>query len=282
MKKLILIPESINQINETMDCLDGYILGLNQLSTNFSSTFSLEEILEISKKIGKEIFVSINKNMHNQDLQLLESTLLELDKTDINGIIFYDIAVINIHKRLNLHIPLVWNQEHFVTNSSTINYWYKEGAKYAYLSSEITLEEIEKIRKETSSSLFMNIFGYIPIFTSKRHLVNNYLNYFSLKDESNVNYMEKEGSIYPIIEKELTTIYSKNILDGLKEYLSVDIDYVVINSFNIENAKMLEVVKMFSSVNSTNINEYSLRLNEMFPNLDKGFFYVETVYKVIK
>lgn len=281
MKKIILIPNDIEQIEKIDELVDGYIIPFKDLSTNYEYYFNLKELKEITSITKKEIFISLNKNMHNDDIELLKETMLELEKLNIEGILYYDIALVNIKQELNLKKELVWAQEHLSTNYTTCNFWYDEGVKYAYLSSEITIEEIKEIKNNTKMSLFVNIFGYLPMFTSLRPLINNYLETFDIKDDSKIHYMEMDNKYYPIISKENTTIYSNNILNGLKEYLELDIEYFVINSFLIDE-QLEEVLNMFNKVNDNNIEEYEQKLNNMFSNLNKGFFYLETIYKVIK
>ena len=126
----------------------------------------------------------------------------------------------------------------------------------------------------------INLFGYLPMFVSKRHIVKNYLDYFKLNDNSKVNYMEKEDKVYPIIDNSIATeVYSNNILNGIK-YSLINIDYIILNSFNIELDKFISVVKMFKSVNKENIDEYNDKINSMFTNVDNGFLEQKTIYKV--
>lgn len=53
------------------------------------------------------------------------------------------------------------------------------------------------------------------MFASIRHIVNNYLDYFDLKNNSEIKYMVKENNKYPIIDNNLGTVaYSSHILNG--------------------------------------------------------------------
>ena len=71
--------------------------------------------------------------------------LVQLDKMNITGVFFYDLAVLELKRELNLNIDLVWNQTHMVNNYKTCNYYYSKGVKYALLGKEITLDEILEI-----------------------------------------------------------------------------------------------------------------------------------------
>ena len=171
----------------------------------------------------------------------------------------------------------MWSQEHLTTNYETMNFWNSYGVKYTYVSSDITLKEIEEIKKKSKCKLIVPIFGYIPIFTSKRHVVKNYLDNFNLKNNSKTNYIEKENKLYPIVDnKEGTVVYSSHILNGYDEYKKLeDIDYFTLNSFNIESDKFINVLKMYKE---KKVKEE--KIDKLFENIDKGFLYKETIYKV--
>lgn len=288
MTKLLIFPSSIKQIDDTLHLTDGYILSIKDLSVNspfYMDINSLEEIVLKLKRNQKQIFISLNKNMFNSDLDNLKETLLNIDKLNIDGIFYYDISVLSLVKKLNLDIDLVWSQEHMTTNYLTCNYYNEKKVKYVYLSSEITLNEILEISKKTKMLTIMPIFGYLPMFNSKRHIVKNYLETFNINDNSKINYIEKENKKYPIIdEKDGTTVYSSNIMCALEEFLMLNnsIDYVTLNSFNIDNNKFKEVLECFREINENNKKQLNEKLNKMFDNIDKGFLYKETIYRVKK
>ena len=283
--KLLIMPKSIDQIESLIEDIDGVIVGIKDLSINQPAYFTLDEIKkinEIIKNNGKEIFVSLNKNMFNKDLEILEYTLLQLDNLKLNGILYYDIAIVNFKKNLKLVTPLVWNQEHLTTNYLTSNFWYEYGAKYIMLSSEITIDEINEIALNANAKTMVPIFGYLPMFVSRRHLVKNYLDTFKIKDDSNINYIEKENKIYAIIDSNDGTIaYSNKCLNGINETLKLNVDYIVLNSFNINNATFKRVVSMYNIANESNVQEFKEEIDKMLET-DTGFLYKETVYEVKK
>ena len=267
MSKIAAIINNIDEAKSIKDYIDAYLVPLENLSINFFNTFTLDDIKEI-KKLNKEVFVIINKNIHNNELSLLQKTLIKVDQLDINGIVFYDIALVNLKRRLHLKTPLVWAQEHLTTNYGTVNYWYDKGIEYTYLSSELTKREIDEIKSNTKAKLFVNIFGYIPMFTSRRHLVQNYLKTFNLKNNKYKNTIQKEGKTYPINDTALgTTVYSNYILNAVDVDFK-NIDYLVFNSNLISESDFLNVVK-----------NYKVNKENQFPK-ETGFLYSETIYKV--
>lgn len=285
MPKKIVIASSLKMIKELVNRVDGFIIGIKGLSVNLPCYFDdIEEIVNYLVLMKKEVFVSLNKNMHNSDLEYLKQTLVKLDKLNITGVIYYDASVVNIKKELGLKLDLVWGQEHMTTNYLTSNYWYNFGAKYMLISSDITIDEIKAINEKTKVKLLVPLFGYIPIFNSRRHLVKNYLKTFKL-DSSSENYLiEKEGKSYQIIDDDNGTIvYSNNILNGIGEYLNLannNIEYIVLNSYGIDEEQFSKVIDLFNSVDNSNIENYIKEIDNMFNNTDRGFLYTETVYKV--
>ena len=135
MSKIIAIPSSKEEILDLIDNVDGFIIGLKDMSINMPTYFSLFEIKEINeilKEKHKELFVSLNRNMHNNDLDYLKEILLEFENIKIDGIFYYDVSLINLKQEMNLGLNLVFSEEHSVTNYATINYWNMMGAEYAY------------------------------------------------------------------------------------------------------------------------------------------------------
>ena len=280
MSKKIVIPSSKKQIKILMNYVDGFLIGLKDMSINLPTYFSLYEIKEIGELLhdnNKELFVSLNKNMHNYDLKYLKEVLLEFEKYDITGILYYDISIVNLKQELNLKKDLVFSEEHAVTNFTTINYWNNMGANYAFLSNEITLHEIIDIHKNSNSKLLVQVFGYIPIFVSERKLISNYKKHFDLQDDSDKYYIEKEGKKYRLLEDKYTTqVYSDYILEAIDEIKKLEkenIEYLVFNSFDIDDNVFDYVVKSYNHIESKD-------LKKLLENADKGFLYKETIYKV--
>ena len=124
------------------------------------------------------------------------------------------------------------------------------------------------------------------MFTSKRPLVKNYLESFKLEDDSKINYLEKENNIYPITYTDVTTVYSSKILNLVREYplfIEKKIDYLVLNSFNIDNEKFKKILILFNKTNENNSKENFDKINMLLDyKIDTGFLYKETVYKVKK
>lgn len=279
MSKILTIPSNIEEITKTKPLVDGFIIGIKDMCVNIN--YCIEDLSILSNLCDKEVFIALNKNLHNNDLKYVKELLLKLNNYNIKGVLYADVGLLNIARSLNLNYDLVWSKEHASTNVNTINYWNKEGAKYAYVSSDITEEEIINISKNSKSKLLVNMFGYLPMFVSKRHIVKNYLEYFNLSDNSNINYIEKENKIYPIIDNNIGTIcYSNNILNGINSYLNINVEYIVLNSLLIDLDSFIIVINCFKNVNKDNIEEMNKKIASLFSNIDTAFLNRKTIYKV--
>lgn len=278
---ILIMPDNINQIMDNLDLYDGLILSLDGYSVNARYTLTLDEIRDIRSKLDKkDIFVSINKNIENDELDELEKILLELNNINIKGILYSDVALVAYKDKLNY--DLVWSQEHLVTNYETINYWNSFGINYAYVSSDLNINEIKDIVKNSKCKLLVNLFGYQSMFVSKRNIVNNYLKYFKIDNNSDVYYMEKEGKTYPIVDKDYTYAYSNNIYNGIKEYFNIKCDYYVVNGFLIDNEDFNKVLSIIGNLSLKNVEKSDLQIIDMFSNIDTGFLYQNVVSKVKK
>lgn len=283
MSKIVVIPNSLDNINNIINSDSYILLGIDKYSVN-TLNISLGEIHNILN-ITNNVFLSLNKNISNSELLEVEKLLIEISKLDIKGLFYADVAIVNIVNRLKLNINLIWSAEHLTTNYFTINYWYKHNVKSTFLSNEITKEEIVDIVNNTDSKIFVQLFGFIPMYVSKRHAVKNYLNHFKLDLNSSKYYLFKEDKKYSIVDNnEGTMIYSNFIINGLKEYSELKniIDYVIINGYDIDSNRLLSVINIFKEVNNKNITKLDNKLLKLFNNLDKGFLYEETIYRVKK
>ncbi len=269
MSKILISPNSTKIIQKSLKIVDGYVVGIKGYSINYPS-FSLEEVLKIidfCNQNNKEIYVALNINIHNKELENIKYILSKLN--NINGLFYYDTAIISLKEKLNLKYDLVWDQEHQVTNYLTINNYYELGIKKVHLSSDITLKEMNEIKENTKSQIIVTAFGYLPMFASQRHLIRNYLDKFNLIDSSRFNYMSKEGIDYQIIDNELgTQVYTDSIFSMLDELNNIKADYILLNSYLIDDFEyVLDNINNVENINS----KYKTK---------PYFKEVETIYKV--
>ena len=286
-KMKLLVSLNNKTLDDYLKYTNSFIIGLKDYSINYIE-FTLSEIKELLEKNNKiELFVSINKNIFNDEIIELEKVLIELNKLPIKGLLFYDLAVLSIVKRLNLNIPLCWHQTHMVTNYNTCNYYFNKGCKYAYLSSEITGNEMDEISNNSDISLMALFMGHPIVSHSKRNLLSNYfINYKYEKEEKDYLIKSNNSENYYIKEASNgTSIIYGNIVNGSKYVLNLrnKIDYGILDEQYIEHDLFLEILSLYKKLNEElDINkqeEYLLKIETLIGN-DTGFFDKKTIYKV--
>ena len=284
--KLLIEPGNKQQLNITNN--DGIILSLKDYAVQSSEYFSIEEIKSIKdKNPTKEIFVNINKNILNNDIETLKEILLELDKLDLTGIFFYDLAILKLKKDLNLKTDLVWSQTHMVNNYKTCNYYHSKGVKFALLGKEITLEEIIEIIKNTTIVPMVEVFGYPSVAFSKRKLITNYYKDLNKESKEVLDVTEKvTNSIYELTEDENgTSFFLKDLVNGtgiIKELYDNNLKYIIMRGYGVEDNLFNELItdtKEYINSNCTN-NNYIEKYKDISTNTN--FFFKKTIYQVKK
>ena len=267
MKKILVIP-SINNLDDILNTdIDGVLLPISGLACEFDNYYDIHDIKKILNKTSKEVSVIINKIMHNSDLDKLEITLIELNKLNIDKILFYDLSVMNMANRLNINKNLAIYQDHLNASRNSNNFYKKRGINYSVVTNDITLEEINNISK--SIKVMLICYGYLPIFYSRRYLISNYLKYINKDKNSNLYYIRHKDKLYPIKEEDNgCVIYTDKPINLINEIDNINCDYIIINSINIDNNTLLEVIDNYINNKKDNKDNYL------------GFLHNKTVYKV--
>lgn len=286
MKNLVLFP--IKKEGKIKEKVDAVLIGIDDLSSNFPYTYSIKELETLlASNPEMEFFVALNKNILNHELSLLEDTIEKIKKFRLKGILYYDISVLQIVKRKQVNIPLYWAQEHFTTNYLTAKYYSEEGVKGIFVSSDITKKEIDTIKKETEMKMIVPLFGYLPMFVSRRHLIQNYKNTFHIKEEDTIYYLEKDEKKYPVLEdKHGTYVFSTHILNAADIYLDLqkkEITYAFLNGIFIEEEIFTKIISLFNKIKGKNKEKTKKEIDNLCShNTDTGFLFKETIYKIKK
>lgn len=280
----ILVSLNNKNIKDYLNYTNSFIIGLKDFSINYLE-FDINEIKELLN-YDIELFVAVNRNMFNNDIEELKQKLIELSKLNIKGVLFYDLAVLSIVKELNLNLDLVWNQEHMVTNYNTCNYYYSKGCKYAYTSSDITTEEIKEIHEKSDINLITLFFGYPQVSFSKRKLLTNYFLFNNKKQDKDYYKISSKGSDeYYIKENKFgTSILYGNLLNGilpLKELKDTS-SYAVLDEQLINHDLFIKVLDVFNKFlnNELTDEEANNKVKELTGSEDTVFFDKKTIYKV--
>ena len=284
---IIIKPVSTNLEKYIDNGINTFLFPIKDYAVEFINYYTIDEIKNIKEKYSNiNIFVSINKNILNNEINGLEDILEKLDDIGIKGVFFYDIAVLSIKNRLNLKFDLVWNGTFMVTNYKTCDYYHDNGCKYALLSKEITKDEIIEIINNTKITPIVELISSPVIAFSKRHLVSHYYEYYNNDKKDSIDIVE------PISKQELKVIednngvsfISKKIMNGssiLKELIDNDLKYIYLKEDLIDHDIFIEVVKNIKDYIDNKMDEevFIKKQNELIGR-NTNFFYRKTIYKV--
>lgn len=283
--KIIIDPITKKKI---YDNIDGLILSLKDYAVQSINYYTLDEIKEIQNNNPNiEIFISLNKNFMNEELSSLQKILLELDKLNLSGILFYDVAVLQLKKKLNLKTDLVWASTYMVNNFKTCDYYYSKGVKYALLSKEITLEEIKEIIRSSKITSMIEVVGLPSVSFSKRRLITNFYNDLNKKPKYNITIKEKVTNDNYILfeDNNGTNFYLDKLVNGtsiIKELFQVDCKYIILREYGIDSETFYQLIKDTKKYILDNCcDEKYIEKYKKLGNFT-NFFFKKTIYKVKK
>lgn len=254
--KLLVTINNLNDIKKLKKVgITTFLFALKNYSQGYEKTFSIDEI----NKINEKKYILINKLLNCKEIDELKKIIF-LTKCD--GIIFEDIGLLSLLKDFKGDKILFMN--HFNCNHESINEWLKE-VDSVILSNELTYKEYESITNNVDKDIILHVFGYNQVMNSKRHLLNNFYEQFSLKQNNFTEIKDKFGNTkFKILDEDVgTTVYSSKIFDGRRLLNLKNIKYFYINS------SFIDIETILSFIN-----------NEIITNTDEGFLDKPTIYKL--
>ena len=282
----VLVEVASKNIEEYVDKCDALLLGIHKFSVMNMVSFTVDEIKDIVLKYPQlEIFVKMDKNLFNEEIEEVRKCLTELNDIPIRGVFFYDLALLELKHELSLSFDLVWSQTHMVTNYRTCDYYYQKGVSYALLSKEITLDEIVEISKESSVQTIVEVVSLPSVGFSRRKLVHNYYEYYQEQGTSSLTVLEKVTNKKYLVKEEEngTGFLLDEVLNGTSVIFSLyqaGVDYVLFREEGIPAfLELISDTKKYISLgcSDTSYVEKYKKLGD-----STGFFFKKTIYRVKK
>ena len=279
-----LLVEPMNKENLKFNC-DGLILAIKDYAVESNTYFTLDEIKNISDSFSGEIFVKLNKNLMNDDIPFVKDILVQLDKMNITGVFFYDLAVLELKRELNLNIDLVWNQTHMVNNYKTCNYYYSKGVKYALIGKEITLDEILEIIDLSDITSMVEVVSKPSVAFSKRKLVSNYYKDMGINGSKEIIVNEKVSNLnFDIKEDSNGTVFFLDLITNgtgiIRDLYDNGCSYIIMREYGIDNFRELVNDTMEYIKDSCSDLSYVLKYKKLGDSTN--FFFKKTIYRVKK
>ena len=132
MSKIIVSAKSKEHLLELLKKdIDGVIIYLKGLSVNSDFYLSIEDVKKIDTN-KKEVFLCMNKIMHNKDLGEVRRVLDIIQDMDVR-VLFYDMGVYNIALEKGTVDKLVIYQDHANTSILTNNFYQGLGLSLIHI-----------------------------------------------------------------------------------------------------------------------------------------------------
>ncbi len=256
--------------------LTGWVVNLEGLSAYYDVLLSEELLEEVVTKIhiNKQlVYINARKIIHEEDLKEVFTRVETLEKLGVDYYIYSDMAFYEIASELGITDKLIYQVNTYMTNSFDINIMLLENYSVV-VSTEISIEELKEIVKNTSKPLYIHAFGYYPIFHSRRELISNYQKYRGLNvdTESSFDVVEElRDSHYPIEQNENGMVIYLDGAYAMDEELRIlnalhnNLGYFVLGKFlSLEEYK--RVLKYYSLSPEE-------ELKNIYPNISKGLLY---------
>ena len=261
ISNILIYVDDINHIDDYrkagvsafLFALEGFCVGYN--------TYSLDEIskIDVSNK-----YILLNRVLDCKDIDKLKEIIPSI--TNIKGLVFEDIGVYNLVKDMNLGIELILFQNHFGTNSKSVNFWL-DRVDSMFISNEITKDEISTILDNVSKSVVLHLYGYNQVMYSRRLLLTNWSEEFDIPNKNTNVIVDRATKVkFRAIENEYGTVmYSDKVFNGNELLGLKNVKYYYVNPMLVDHNEVMDFL--------TNTNHIS-------DNEDNGFLDRETIYKL--
>ncbi|MGM9969567.1 MAG: U32 family peptidase [Anaeroplasma sp.] len=152
-----------------------FIGGLELSLRSRASNFTIEDIKEacdFAHKHNAKIHVTCNIVMHNMDTIGVLDYLLKLEKCGVDAVIASSVYIIKLVKkytRMEAHV----STQASCCNSSAVQFYQSLGADRVVLARELSISEIEQIKKASKIDIECFIHGGMCVSYSGRCMLSN-------------------------------------------------------------------------------------------------------------
>ncbi len=152
----------------------GKEFSLRARASNFTRE-DLKNLSEFAHKLNKKMYVTCNIIPHNEDFIGLDDYLKFLSEIGVDAIITSSLGLIQKAKVIAPNVEIHISTQTSITNSKAIKFWQTVGATRVVLAREVSIKEIEKIKKNTTLELEVFIHGGMCASYSGRCTLSNYM-----------------------------------------------------------------------------------------------------------
>lgn len=152
----------------------GKEFSLRARASNFTRD-DLKELCEFAHERNKKVYVTCNIIPHDEDFIGLDNYLEFLSDIKVDAIITSSLGLIMKAKRIAPNVEIHISTQTSIANSKAIKFYQTLGASRVVLAREVSLKEINQIKKNTSVELEVFIHGGMCASYSGRCTLSNYM-----------------------------------------------------------------------------------------------------------
>lgn len=234
-----------------------FLFPIQKYCVGYRETFNLEEINLPNS------YIFLNRIFDDKSIMDLKKDLENIN-SNIIGICFTDLGVLQVVKELNLNLKLIYMQSHNTTNYVSINY-YLEDVDSVLISTDITNDEIMNILDKSNKPLVVPYFGLADAMYSRRKLLSNFQEEFAI-DKNNLEVLKEPISNmeFKVVENEYGTMFFANKYIDYRSIKHDNILFYYINPIGLDKNMVNDII------NGVDMSEIS----------DSGFLNKETIYRL--
>lgn len=219
--------------------LAGKKYGMRATANNLSEE-ELKKAVDLAHSMDKKVFVTVNLFARDDDFEGLKEYMEYLYSIHVDALIIADPGIIAFAQKVVPNMTIHLSTQSNTLNSYAANYWHDMGVKRIVLARELSLEQIEKIRKSTPDSLELEMFahGSMCMAYSGRCAISTYLTGREANQglctqpcrwEFSLTESKRDGEVFRVEEEDSNGMFffnSKdlNMLPHIKDLLDSGID----------------------------------------------------------
>lgn len=146
--------ESVSAAGADAVYLGGKKFNMRVLRPDFN--FSEQELIQATEFLHqdhKKIYIALNNLYYEYELNELREYLLFLNSIKVDALIIQDLAIAELCRELDIHIPLHGSVQMGAGNLETVKFLEDKGFKRVILSKNLSLEEIAQIHHGSNLSI---------------------------------------------------------------------------------------------------------------------------------
>ncbi|MBQ8145785.1 MAG: U32 family peptidase [Clostridia bacterium] len=151
------------------------MFGMRAAADNFTLE-ELDKAVKYAHERNVKLYVTVNTMPHTCEYERLKKYLRTYDEIGVDALIISDLGVLALAKELIPNMEIHISTQASIVSAASATAYYSLGARRVVLARELSLKEIQEIRKNTPPDLELECFihGSMCISYSGRCLLSNY------------------------------------------------------------------------------------------------------------